>query len=367
MSFALVSLLWCNRFIFIDVDCEDVKNRTHAFWNRSSRLTKNFIETNSLIVVANSLSAVEANRHWDWRSEAKRIKRKKNFLFEILNDCFVDLMWNCCCVWFLFFSLTSDVSTLQKDEYCRNYSRIDERTDSKSHENRLLTECRLISTNKKIDYWKIVILADSRSFSLIHDASNENKMQSSFSKRKFIHSRRFTIIFVDSRRFVKIRFVVSLTKIRSVTSWSFSRKFSFRWFENALCKFHSTHEDVMLRDLSLKEFHILAILFYLLAYLDEQLTCFDRAFDWMSLSFAKFRARNRCAEDVKMISSSSLQLIENCAVNVIVANWNFVLKRIFVTNWSILFLSTRWSWKRVWSLHRSSRWKSNIMSKIVLG
>ena len=30
MSCALVSLLWCNRFIFCDVDCEDVKNWMHV-------------------------------------------------------------------------------------------------------------------------------------------------------------------------------------------------------------------------------------------------------------------------------------------------------------------------------------------------
>ena len=53
----------CNKFIFVDVDCESVKNRTHAFWSRFSRLIKNFIEANSLVVVANSLNVVEADRH----------------------------------------------------------------------------------------------------------------------------------------------------------------------------------------------------------------------------------------------------------------------------------------------------------------
>ena len=92
----------------------------------------------------------------------------------------------------------------------------------RKHKNRLLTEYRLISTNKKVDYWlnidwfrrtrkstidcyfrkltirqmkmkcnhrfqrkNFFINANSRSFSLIHDAHNENEIQSSFSKKKF--------------------------------------------------------------------------------------------------------------------------------------------------------------------------------------
>ena len=56
------------------------------------------------------------------------------------------------CVWFLFFSLTSDVSTFQKNDYCKDHL-MNELTDSKEQKDRLLTEYRLISTNKKIDYW----------------------------------------------------------------------------------------------------------------------------------------------------------------------------------------------------------------------
>ena len=54
------------------------------------------------------------------------------------------------CVWLLFFSLTSDVSTLKKMsivEIIRWMSKM------LKQEDRLLTECRLISTNKKIDNW----------------------------------------------------------------------------------------------------------------------------------------------------------------------------------------------------------------------
>ena len=94
---ALISL--CNRFIFFDVDCEDVKNRTHAYWNRFSRLTENFIEADSLVVVANSLSVVEADRHWDRRNEAKF----KFFWFDVLSvDLFVKDKWFDVCDFYLF-------------------------------------------------------------------------------------------------------------------------------------------------------------------------------------------------------------------------------------------------------------------------
>ena len=53
---------WCNKFIFFDVDCENVKNRTHTYWNRFNEFIKNFIETNSLIVVTNSLNVIDANK-----------------------------------------------------------------------------------------------------------------------------------------------------------------------------------------------------------------------------------------------------------------------------------------------------------------
>ena len=75
---------------------------------------------------------------------------------------FDDLMWNCCYVCdFYFFLQQNDVSTFkQENNYCKNHL-MNELINSKKHENRLLIECRLISTNKKIDYWL--------SFSQIHD------------------------------------------------------------------------------------------------------------------------------------------------------------------------------------------------------
>ena len=106
---------------------------------------------------------------WNWRNETKR---NSKFLFEILSDCL--LIWwlkidDLMCVWLLFFFLSNGVSTFQENEYCKNHSDVKELTDSKMHENRQLT----------------VIFANSRSFSLIHDAHSESEMQSSFSKKEF--------------------------------------------------------------------------------------------------------------------------------------------------------------------------------------
>ena len=103
--------------------------------------------------------------------------------------------------------------------------------------NRQLTNCHF----RKLT----IIIVDSRLFSQTHDASNENKMQSSFSKKEFSFRWHENVL---------CKFFIQFTKIRFVVSWFFSRKFSFRWFENVLCKFHSIHENVMFRDFFLKEF-----------------------------------------------------------------------------------------------------------------
>ena len=203
------------------------------------------------------------------------------------------------------------------------------------HENRLLTKCRLISTNKKIDYWLDVenskkkidywlnvdwfrrtkksiidsfrrhenalckffiqftkirfvtswffqktwierqmnnihrfqrknffINANSRSFSLIHDAHNENEMHSSFSKKEF-QTGDFFLTRV-SLRMMKTLFLF----VFSTSNWRFSLIIR-----------------VFLRT-------YLTILFRLLAYFDEQFICRNRTFDRMSINFAKFKARN---------------------------------------------------------------------------
>ena len=80
----------------IDVDCEDVKNRKNACTFevvvtnslRSMRArSQNVIEAKSLVVVANSLNAIEANR--SLRQERSETKRKSKFLIDVLS---VDLM-----------------------------------------------------------------------------------------------------------------------------------------------------------------------------------------------------------------------------------------------------------------------------------
>ena len=91
---------------------------------------------------------------------------------------FDDLMWNCC-VWFLFFSLTNDVSTFQKDEYCKNHL-MNELIDSKTKKSFIdwLTD----SKNKKVDYWLNVDWFRRTRKSTID-----------------CHFRKLTIIFADSR------------------------------------------------------------------------------------------------------------------------------------------------------------------------
>ena len=66
--------------------------------------------------------------------------------------------------------------------------------------------------------------------SQIHDHSRWLTMR--IVKMKFNHR-----LQRENFRFVKIRSVASFTKIRSVASWLFSRELSFRWSEDALCKF----------------------------------------------------------------------------------------------------------------------------------
>ena len=120
---------------------------------------------------------------------------------------------------------------------------------------------------KKIDYWLDV--EDSRekidnwlSFKQTHWLTSSKE-----AKRSTIE------ILIEFSFLITIDWLTSKTKrstidwdvvqADSLTNW-LRRRFaieSFRWFEDALCKFHSTHENVMLHDLSTREFHTLRILF----------------------------------------------------------------------------------------------------------
>ena len=235
-----------------------------------------------------------------------------------------------------YFSLQqSDVSTLkQENDNCRNQLNVDEQ-----EEDRLLTKCRrleqesrhnwlvdrvFISHHDELTDFQNKKINDWLSFSQTHDASSESEIQSSLSKKELL-------LIADSRSFSLTHDAHSENEMQSSLS---KKKLSFR--EDSFCYF--THEDVMLHDLSARELSFvfskdfdLTILFYLLAYFDEQSVSKQKIWSWVSISLAKFKARNR-VEDVKMISSSSL-LIEcfvlkmynrhelNCAEDLVVAIW----------------------------------------------
>ena len=214
------------------------------------------------------------------------------------------------CVWLLFLSLSSDVSTFQEDDYCRDHSNVDERTDSKKHEDRLLTEYRLISTNKKIDYWLDVEDSSKKidtvdlliKFSFFITMSwlaseQKNRLLSRFVDMKMLYvnssfnSRKFVLWLRDfsqeNFRFVKILLVTSLMK----TS----------------CFMISQQEDDRL---SLKKNFDLTILFFLLAYFDEQSTQIERLIECQLISQNSER-EICCARDSE---SPSLRLIKRIAL-----------------------------------------------------
>ena len=111
----------------------------------------NVIEANRLVETSTKRNETRISRSW-WKWNKSR-NRKFCWWFWMIVCWFDDLIWNCS-VWFLFLFLTNDVSTFkQKDDDCKDHFDVNKQIDSRNHENRLLTECRLISTNKKIDYW----------------------------------------------------------------------------------------------------------------------------------------------------------------------------------------------------------------------
>ena len=154
----------------------------------------------------------------------------------------------------------------------------------------------------------LFINADSRSFSLTHDTSSESEMQSSLSKKKL------------SFREDSFCSVASLTKIRSVVSWSISKRTSHfddfilltRVFRRAICfKAKRLIECQLISQNSKREIVLKTWRWF-------------RHHHWRKLRWR----RHRC------------KLIRFC----------------------FFLLANR---LRVWSLHRSSRWRSNIMSKNV--
>ena len=103
-----------------------------------------------------------------------------------------------------------------KNKYYKNHL-VNELIDSKKHENRLLTECRLISTNKKIDYWL--------SFSQIHDYFRWFTMRIMKMKCNHRFQRKNFFIFANSRSFSLIHVVDNFLLIRVFLR--IIRRFSF--------------------------------------------------------------------------------------------------------------------------------------------
>ena len=103
-------------------------------------------------------------------------------------------MWNLMCVWFLSFFLTSDVSTLKKMNIVKIIWWVNWLT--REQKDRLLTRCRRFEKENR----QLTVVVT-------------NSLTNWFSKQENL----------QLSRFVKICFVASFTKIRSVTSWFFQR------------------------------------------------------------------------------------------------------------------------------------------------
>ena len=193
-TFHVIALVSCVIDSSLDVDCKNVKNRRKQrmrFWCHWSKLTSRCSE---LIECrwSRQIAETETKRSETWISrscwECNRSRNRKFWCWVWMIVCwFDDLM----CVWLLFFSLSSDVSTLQKDDYCRNHL-MNGLTDSRKHENRLL----------------IVILANSRADWL---SKQENRLLNRFVDMEMLY----------------VNF--SFNSRRRHASWSFSKKTFWRF------------------------------------------------------------------------------------------------------------------------------------------
>ena len=130
--------------------------------------------------------------------------------------------------------------------------------------------------NKKINDWL--------SLSLIHDHSRRLTMRQVKIECDHRLQRRNLFILADSRSFslthvVSWRFVLLLHSWRRHASWSLSREFSFRWPEDALCKFFiqlTKVRSVASWSLSKRTSHFDDLI--LLTRVPRRATCFDKAF-----------------------------------------------------------------------------------------
>ena len=142
---------------------------------------------------------------------------------------------------------------------------------------------------------------------------------------------------------MKIRLVASFTKIRFVVSWLFQKT----WIVSQVKYIHRFQR----KNFTFWRFY------FTYSRISTNNLFRSKAFDRMSINFAKFRTRNLlcCRREDDFV--------------IVIADWKILRwkrhrrKLIEISCWrwnrheltTILFFFTRWSSQRVWNLHRSSR------------
>ena len=164
-------------------------------------------------------------------------------------------------------------------------------------------------------------------------------------------------------RIMKIKCIHRLQRQNFVVSWKFvllfhSRKFvlllrdfsreNFRFVDLKMLyvnsSFNSRKFVLLLRDLSLRKLHTLTILFNYSRTSTSNLFR-SKAFDRVSINFAEFKTKNRVQEAVNH---------RHCELRI------FRAENDIVTNWSILFLSTRWSFDNECEIYIARHDKNQI-------
>ena len=252
------------------------------------------------------------------------------------------MIWCEIVVYFLFFSLTSDVPTFQEDEYCRNHL-MNGLIDSKKHENRLLTAVVANSLidwlSKQKDQQLTVILANSRSFSQTSRSFSQTARSFSQTSRSFSQT---------ARSF-------------SQTSRSFSQTArSFSLTHDHSRRLHDAHsENEMHSSPSKREFNWRFYFAYSRIPTSNSLE--TESLNECQLVSQNSKRKICCARNSE---SSSLR------IDKMISCWKWNRHELIALKTSssqidrsrfFLFANRL----RMWNLHRSSRWRSNIMSEIV--
>ena len=137
--------------------------------------------------------------------------------------------------------------------------------------------------------------------------------------------------------------------------------------------FNSRKFVLWFRDLSLKELHTLTILFYLLAYFDEQFTCRSKTFDRMSINLAKFRTRNRVLETMNhrhcwLIERFRAKDVRSSRIdNDFVSFYSLIVTITSVNFTSLVTMKIKYNVKkRVWlEITETETWIFDLKSKYV--